>query len=187
MSSGLAGPRGKPWEAGVSVPRAGGGVRPGDRLRTALPLAPAGGGSRSIWKWRGRGLHPCPSWPAAPHPRPGGFPGSAPHLLPPRRKPLCRVKRPGATSASAPPPSSPCVSRFARRERLAQRLMAGGSLRLWLCVGVGGGGGSNLTPASPPMRTGSGSGGVAWKPLPSPVSPHPGLLGVDSCPATGTP
>lgn len=37
---------------------------------------------------------------------------------PPPRKPLCRVERPGATSASAPAPSGPCVSSFARRERL---------------------------------------------------------------------
>lgn len=118
MSSGLAGPRGKPWEAGVSVSRAGGGVRPGDSLCPTLLLAPAGGGSCSTWKRRGRGLRPRPSWPAAPPAQTRGGSRLCSPPPPPPRKPLCRVERPGATSASAPAPSGPCVSSFARRERL---------------------------------------------------------------------
>lgn len=50
--------------------------------------------------------------------------------------------------------SGPCVSSFAWGRGWPRGLMAAGSLRLWLFVCVCRG---NLTPASPPMRTGSGS------------------------------
>lgn len=165
MRSGLTGLSGKPWEAGVSVPRAGGGCS----QRTACALL-------SRWPRPAAPAAACGSEEAAapthdplgqqpPTPTQGGCPGSAPHLLPPRSP--CvetsilepRLLRPLLAS-------SPCASSFAWGERLAQQALA---LCVCVCEEVGVG------------------GGWWWKPLPIPVSPCPGLLGVDTCPAMGTP
>lgn len=171
MRSGLAGPRGKPWEAGVSVPRAGGGC--GWRMACALlsrwphlavPAAACGSGEAAAPAHVPLGQQP-------PTPDLGGCPGSAPHLLPPRSSCVessvlgSRLLRPLLASG-------PCVSSFAWGRGWPRGLMAGGSLRLWLFVCVCRG---NLTPASPPMRTGSGSrwGGVEAPPITCDPLPRP--------------